>query len=367
MRNFIQFIVLLVGFLFLSNGLAADKVVVIPLNSAKKLNNVVTVSAKGGDFSDPVAAVESITEANESNPYLLLIGPGVYTLTQPLDMKPFVFIAGSGQDVTILTGAISTDLQATSYIVRGADYTTLSDLTIENTGGSNYSTALYNNSSSPFIQNVTATASGGTFNIGVYNNNISPTMLYPTMTNVTVTATGGAKTRGVENDYCSPTMTNVTVIAKDGTANTGVDNENSSPSMTNVTVIASNIASTTSEGTYSYGVYSSSSSPTMTNVTIHATGGKNATGVYNGAGSLTMTNVDVFATGDTSVYGVQIESSTAWIRHSRLYGETDGILSFGTTRVMQSSILGGATNGGGTLTCTNSDNGVATELNSTCQ
>jgi pectin methylesterase-like acyl-CoA thioesterase len=69
---------------------AADRVVVLPLNSAKKIKNVVTVSATGGNFTNPVAAINSITNASAANPYLLQIGPGVYTLTQPLVMKPYV-------------------------------------------------------------------------------------------------------------------------------------------------------------------------------------------------------------------------------------------------------------------------------------
>lgn len=236
MRNCMHFIVVLVGILFLSNTVAAEKVVVIPLNSAKKLMNVVTVSAKGGDFTDPVAAVKSITDAAAANPYLVLIGPGIYTLTQTLVMKPFVTISGSGQDATTLTGAISSSTVATSAIVSGADNATLSNLTIVNTGGSTASIALYNDNSSPVIHSVTARASGGNGNVGVLNVNSSS----PTLTDMTVEASGGSECYGVSNNNSSSAlyMNGVTVIAKGGTENYGVGNAgNSIVSITNSKII----------------------------------------------------------------------------------------------------------------------------------
>ncbi len=87
---------------------AADKVVVIPLfGHGKPLKNIVTVAKANGKFTDPVAAVNSITDASYDNPYLVVIGPGVYTLTHTLVMKPWVDITGSGENVTRLVGAIS--------------------------------------------------------------------------------------------------------------------------------------------------------------------------------------------------------------------------------------------------------------------
>ncbi|MHB8808613.1 MAG: hypothetical protein ACYC9M_01180, partial [Desulfobulbaceae bacterium] len=171
MKNFMRSGVVLVSILFLSHGLAADRVVVAPLDAVKKkLMHVVSVSARDGDFTDPVAAVNSIADATAANLYLVLIDPGVYTLTRTLVMKPFVTISGSGREATTLTGAISTfSYDASSAIISGTDNGVLCDLAVENTGGGGVSIALYNNGTSPVIRNVTATATGGTFNYGVYN------------------------------------------------------------------------------------------------------------------------------------------------------------------------------------------------------
>jgi hypothetical protein len=258
---------------------AADKVVAIPFNSAKKLKNVLTVSATGGNFNDPVAAINFITNASAANPYLLLIGPGVYTLTQPLVMKPYVTIAGSGKNATTLTGAISS-ASMDSFIVSGADNATLRDLTVSNTGGGKYSMAVSTNGhKSPVIKNVILNASGGTNNYGIYI---------------------------VES---SPAMTDVTINVSGGTENFGI-----------------------------YLMYYSS--PAISNVTTNVTGG---TGML--------------------VYGC-----SPVIRHSRITGSIKGIDSIGgETRVFHSSIVGGTTNSNGTLTCVNSDNGVASALSGTCQ
>ncbi len=133
----------------LSVAAAHDNVVIIPINSARKLAHVVTVSAQGGDFTDPVAAVNSISDAGPSNPYVVLIGPGIYTLTETLVMKEYVSVMGTGEQSTKLTGAIGGgSLDANSALVSGADNAVLSDLTLENinpdAGSSSIWFALYN-------------------------------------------------------------------------------------------------------------------------------------------------------------------------------------------------------------------------------
>ncbi|MDH3328623.1 MAG: hypothetical protein OEM01_05265, partial [Desulfobulbaceae bacterium] len=131
-------------FLSFSSVAAHEQVVVVPLNSSKKLANIITVAKSGGDFTNPVAAVASITDASGSNSYLVVIGPGSYTLTEPLIMKRNVSIAGSGRNATTLTGYISSaTADSSSAIVVGAQFTQLSDITIVNRGGGYYSIGFY--------------------------------------------------------------------------------------------------------------------------------------------------------------------------------------------------------------------------------
>jgi len=62
--------------------------------------NVIVVALSGGDFTDPAAALDSITDASASNPYLVKIMPGSYVTSSTLQAKSWVDIEGSGRDVT---------------------------------------------------------------------------------------------------------------------------------------------------------------------------------------------------------------------------------------------------------------------------
>ncbi len=196
----------------MSPATALNNVVVIPLNSAKKLKNVITVSLSNGDFTDPATAVASIVDASDTNPYLVLIGPGIYTLTTPLTLKPYVVVVGSGVKNTTLTGAISTNVDdATSAMVIGASYSAISDLKILNSGGSHFSIGIYNDGASYDISRVTIEAWGGSMGTyGIFNINYSS----PTITDTL--AYGGQSpvtSYGVYNNSSSPILTHVTLDA----------------------------------------------------------------------------------------------------------------------------------------------------------
>ena len=132
---------------------------VIPV--IKKMKNVVTVAKSGGQYTDVRTAIDSIADAGADNPYLVYIGPGVYTVTSPIQLKAYVTVMGSGREATLLKGALSTNMNTTSAVILGADNASLAQLSVENTGGGYYSIGVYNYYSSPAMTGVTATASGG--------------------------------------------------------------------------------------------------------------------------------------------------------------------------------------------------------------
>lgn len=163
-------------------------------------------------------ALAGITNASESNPYLLKIEPGVYDVGSqdtPLAMKPWVDIEGSGEGVTTLTASGDSNTGA----VVGADNAELRFLTVESVGDF-FSIAVYNPSASSLrLTNVTAAAtapaSGGSY--AVEN---SGTL---TLTQVTATGSGGGVNFGVFNSG-SLTMTQTTIRAM-GNDSLGVDSE----------------------------------------------------------------------------------------------------------------------------------------------
>jgi hypothetical protein len=312
--------------------------------------NVVVVAKSGGDYLTISEALNSITTASDSNRYLIKVMPGVYT--ELVEMKEYVDIEGSGELNTIITYTGSSTFQAT---LEGADNAELRTLTVENTGTKPYAVAIYNNSASPRLTQVTAIASGGTTeSYGVRNDYSSS----PVMTDVSASAGGsGTNCYGVYNYLSSPHMTNVRAKASGGTStNYGVSNSYSSPHMTNVSASAGG-------GTYSHGVFNGNSSPVMTDVSASAGGGISNHGVHNaGNSSPVMTDVSASASGGLESYGVYNWASSTTIRNSVIsasgatninVGIYNSATSSGYTLIVDSSQITASTNtiyNGGTHT-----------------
>lgn len=122
--------------LFSGIAIAQNKVVVIPMSGddLKPLANVITVSKQNGDFSDPIAAVNSITDSSITNPYIVVIAPGVYNLgSTQLVIPSFVSLVGSGPKITVLESSV---VSSGSGAIVFDDDATLSDLSLLVTGTS---------------------------------------------------------------------------------------------------------------------------------------------------------------------------------------------------------------------------------------
>ncbi|MDA9293146.1 hypothetical protein N9Q18_01575 [bacterium] len=237
-----------------------------------------------GDFTSLSAALASIDDNTATKPYVIKIAPGTYTETANVAMKNYVDVEGSGQNTTTINCACSNNNISTAAVISaGAITAEIRHLTINNTGGSNnISVGVYTNGFTidgvVTVNNVTATAivtvgGEGATSVGVYNNSSSPKM-----NNVTATANGGDvadEASGVSNISSSPTMTNVTATATEGTFNRGVYNTSSSPKMNNVTATAKG-------GSGNYGVYNLSlAAPTIRNSSIDGT----TNSIFNSASS----------------------------------------------------------------------------------
>lgn len=322
------------NFYLIAAGKNAKKTVLVSPESTAALSGTALLNA-----------LSSITDASNSNPYLIMIEPGVYNIgTSSLQMKSYVDIQGSGENITKITGSIDGN---TTGVLLGGNLTALYSVTVENTGSGTYTTAIYNDTvSSLTMENITAIASGNTHNVAVAN--ISS---FPDMTNMTTIASGGLNNNyGVyNNNASSPTMTNITATASGGTNNRGIYNTNASdPTMTNVSI-------TVSGGTNHWGVANVDSSPAMTDVTITASGGDYNYSIYSSNSSTTMINMNVTASGGTHAnYGVYTDtSSTVYIDHSMISGSSFSVytVSGSMTYIGNTRLEGGSAGGDGTNTC----------------
>jgi hypothetical protein len=319
------------------------------------IGTIIIVSPKPGDSPTTAGTallntINGITDNSATNPYLIKLAPGIYDIgTARLLMKEYVDLEGSGPNVTVITGTVSNgSFPPTSGVVNGASNAEIRFLTVENTGSGTYSVALLNNSASPAVTNVTATASGSSnvVTYAVFNYSSSPTI-----TNVTANASGTTGTiYGVVNNSSSPVMNNVTVTVSGGTGTAvfGISSAfSSSPIMNNVTIEVSG-------GTSVFGVSSGAlSSSTMNNVTVTVSGGTGATtrGVNNDSSSSTLNNVTATASGGANNYGLYVLSGTVLADRSTFDGSTNSIYNQGTVHIGVSKLVSAPAGGIGTWNC----------------
>ncbi len=245
----------------------------------KKPGRTVVVATSGGDYTSPITAMNSraswCSAPSVSSPCLLKIMPGTYDLAGgTLTMQQYIDIEGSGELATIITSAVGTESLPPTATVAGASNAEIRFLAIRNTGSNLYGAGMVNSNSSPRMKHVSIAASGaGTINYGVYNGNSSS----PVMNDISVTATGGGSSTAVHNESSSPIMNSVTASATGAAlSNTAVACISSSPEISNSTFSASG-------GFGANGVYLDTSSLTVSNVTVKATAGgipATAHGIY---------------------------------------------------------------------------------------
>lgn len=100
-------------------------------------SNLITVSAEGGDFTDPQDALNSIPTTggdapSATNRYLVKLGPGTFDLGAGLlDMRSHVSVIGSGVEATTLRSSSGGGVVR----FRSVTGTELAAMTVYNTGG----------------------------------------------------------------------------------------------------------------------------------------------------------------------------------------------------------------------------------------
>ncbi len=129
---------------------------VIPV--VKKVPNVIHVAASGGDFTSPIDAMNSITNASAENPYLIILDSGVYELSgSQLIIKSFVDIVGQGADTTTIRGEVSylySHFFYESAFVIAQNHTKIKSLKLENYSTGRYSNTLFCTDANVTLENL---------------------------------------------------------------------------------------------------------------------------------------------------------------------------------------------------------------------
>ncbi|MCP4203779.1 MAG: hypothetical protein GY769_17815 [bacterium] len=129
---------------------------------------VLTVAASGGHFTSIQAALDSISGASDSSPYLVWVAPGSYS--GQVMMEDWVDIQGAGRDITRIFNSIGGGTGCTEAAVFGADHAELRSLTAFSFGdGMECAAAMINSGASPTLTDVKLKVHGGVFNVALLN------------------------------------------------------------------------------------------------------------------------------------------------------------------------------------------------------
>lgn len=264
---------------------------------------VLWVSPSGGDFSSVQAALDSITDASASNRYLVRVGPGIFT--EPVTMKPFVDVEGSGEGVTTLRAFADAT-------VTGASNAELRDLTVENFSASSIGgKGIHNPGTAPRIVRVTVRVEvSGNSSIGIHNDGASP-FPGPLLRDVTVLAEG-FQARGVDSGGTGVRIEDSKITARGHHARAIANHSGASVDLERLEVIATH--GDNGNDTAVYGIWSSASAVRMADVGVRANGGSASYGVYHqdGTSRAEMTRVRAFshASGGLNAYGTYTVETT---------------------------------------------------------
>jgi hypothetical protein len=287
----------------------------------KKYANVIVVAKYGGDFTDPVIAMDSIIDASVINPYLIKIMPGVYnTDTRSINMKEYVDIEGSGENTTTIVGTPS---NGGSGVINLYNHNEIRFVTIERAGtqsGSSASSAVHTFGSSKVSHATIRSYGNAYYRMGIWAISGSTEISDVTIILDSPLCSGGG--RGVEIDSTETTMLN-------------------------------NVKITTTEcggmGIFAYSYDQPSAKVIVNNSSINSSG-QLSTGIWIVGSTLVIQNSDIAAIN----YGLDIGSAPVTIKNSKIQGGA-AMVAGGSNPIFiaNSQVIGSLLKGDTPLTCFN--------------
>lgn len=197
-----------------------------PIGPTARYANVIVVAKSGGDYSDPVEAVNfANTVATAENPYLVKVMPGLYNVIQRVALGQYVNLEGAGTTATTILGTNIAD-----GVVTTTGNNSISNLKIESvTDGSvtnNIALAVNNSYSNPVleatIKHVVLSAQGQSYNSYGLKEDFTTII----GDDIRATATGAVYSMGMYLTNASAQISNSVAIGSGGSIAVGVQVRN---------------------------------------------------------------------------------------------------------------------------------------------
>ncbi len=241
-------------------------------------------------------------------------------------------------NVTVLSGSATNSY----HVVTGANNAILDGVTVtggnaDGTGFNNFGGGMYNDGSSPTLNNCTFSGNRTTgAGAGIYNNSNSPVLTNCTFSNNQNNYKGG----GIFNNYSNPTFANCTFSGNMASFGGGIYNYQSNPTLTDC-IFSGNLAPTggamyddlsnttltnctlSGNNAMSGGaMYLNATSPVLTNCTLSGNSAGSGGGIYNSGGGPTLINCTLSGNSASSGGGIYNFYGFPTIRNSILWGDS---------------------------------------------
>jgi hypothetical protein len=231
------------------------------------LTHEITVG-DGGDYNTITEAIDSITDNNILNHYVIKVSPGIFE--EQITMKEYVEIKGSGKNATIIKSVGSDSGVYTAATVIGGNDTAISNLSIHCMTSANYAVGIYNSGDSLLIDNliiIVMTSSVSAETYGIYQYSGSTAISNVGITSSVAGVSGNCFGIYFENVSDKTVLKHSVIEAAGGAWACGIHNINASPGIqhTNISVRLA--------GGYNYGIWNDSyATPTINHVDIKVSG-----------------------------------------------------------------------------------------------
>jgi hypothetical protein len=301
---------------------------------------VVIVAKSGGDYTSIQAAIDSIGDAAEDNPYLVWVAPGIYE--ERVRMAPYVHVQGAGQGATIITNS---DYSVTLYL---AAHTSLRDLTVTNEDSPySYAYAILASASDNVTGTLVANVEAQALDVGTESHGCTLEGAETSVRLLDVTA----HAQGGTYNYALDVLDGATAIVEKGSFHAQGGTYNYALEMLDgATAIVEGGSFTVADGsTLSYAIFTNGSETTLEATEVRAvaestTGGNR--GLYN-SGRATLRGGLYAAHGNSTAYGIHNTGSEAVLDAYSVAAEASGSLQ---TRGLANEDGGSAALHGGSFT-----------------